>query len=272
MVQEGRRPDGDPLRRRQAPAGEMPVVLGRRRLRASSSTRPSATAWRPTSTARASRSTPTGSASRSRKPFVTIVDDGTQAARPRRDQRRRRGQRRSARRCSWRTASSPPTCTTRSPPSTTGSSRPATGGARATATRPMPRMRTTYMLPGPAREGRDHRVGEEGHLLHELHQRPGADRRGRLHLLREERLPHRGRQADHARSRTSTSSATARRSSRTIDMVADDLAIDEGGWTCGKDGQSVPGLAGHSHRARRVDHRRRPREQGVRWAPWHSRT
>lgn len=25
-----------------------------------------------------------------------------------------------------------------------------------------------------------------------------------------------------------------------IDMVADDLVIDEGGWTCGKDGQSVP--------------------------------
>jgi TldD protein len=25
-----------------------------------------------------------------------------------------------------------------------------------------------------------------------------------------------------------------------IDMVADDLTIDEGGWTCGKDGQSVP--------------------------------
>jgi TldD protein len=25
-----------------------------------------------------------------------------------------------------------------------------------------------------------------------------------------------------------------------IDMVADDLALDEGGWTCGKDGQSVP--------------------------------
>jgi TldD protein len=26
----------------------------------------------------------------------------------------------------------------------------------------------------------------------------------------------------------------------TIDMVGTDLAIDEGGWTCGKDGQSVP--------------------------------
>lgn len=25
-----------------------------------------------------------------------------------------------------------------------------------------------------------------------------------------------------------------------ISMVADDLAIDTGGWTCGKDGQSVP--------------------------------
>ena len=25
-----------------------------------------------------------------------------------------------------------------------------------------------------------------------------------------------------------------------IDMVADDLKIDEGGWTCGKNGQSVP--------------------------------
>jgi TldD protein len=25
-----------------------------------------------------------------------------------------------------------------------------------------------------------------------------------------------------------------------IDMVGDDLKIDEGGWTCGKDGQSVP--------------------------------
>jgi TldD protein len=23
-------------------------------------------------------------------------------------------------------------------------------------------------------------------------------------------------------------------------MVSDDLSIDEGGWTCGKDGQSVP--------------------------------
>jgi TldD protein len=25
-----------------------------------------------------------------------------------------------------------------------------------------------------------------------------------------------------------------------VDMVSDDLAIDEGGWTCGKNGQSVP--------------------------------
>jgi TldD protein len=25
-----------------------------------------------------------------------------------------------------------------------------------------------------------------------------------------------------------------------VDMVSDDLQLDEGGWTCGKDGQSVP--------------------------------
>jgi TldD protein len=25
-----------------------------------------------------------------------------------------------------------------------------------------------------------------------------------------------------------------------VDMVSNDLAVDEGGWTCGKDGQSVP--------------------------------
>jgi TldD protein len=25
-----------------------------------------------------------------------------------------------------------------------------------------------------------------------------------------------------------------------VDMVAGDLSVDEGGWTCGKDGQSVP--------------------------------
>ncbi len=25
-----------------------------------------------------------------------------------------------------------------------------------------------------------------------------------------------------------------------VDMVAGDLAFDEGGWTCGKEGQSVP--------------------------------
>jgi hypothetical protein len=25
-----------------------------------------------------------------------------------------------------------------------------------------------------------------------------------------------------------------------VDMVADDLVIDEGGWTCGKNGQSMP--------------------------------
>ena len=61
---------------------------------------------------------------------------------------------------------------------------------------PMPRMRSTYMLPGPHGKDEISRLGEEGDLLHPLHQRAGADRGGRLHLLREERVPHRGRKAD----------------------------------------------------------------------------
>ncbi len=44
-----------------------------------------------------------------------------------------------------------------------------------------------------------------------------------------------------------------------VDMVADNLKIDEGGWTCGKNGQSVPVMparpsAGLEHRRRRRRH------------------
>ena len=85
---------------------------------------------------------------------------------------------------------------------------PATAGARATATRRMPRMRSTYMLPGPHTTEEIIASVKKGIYCTQLHQRPGEDRRRRLHLLREERLPDRGRQAHPARSRTSTSSAT----------------------------------------------------------------
>ncbi len=48
----------------------------------------------------------------------------------------------------------------------------------------------------PAHPGRDHRVRGPRHRRGDVHERPGPDRRGRLHLLHQERLAHRERQ-DH---------------------------------------------------------------------------
>ncbi len=42
---------------------------------------------------------------------------------------------------------------------------------------PMPRMRSTYMLPGPHKKDEIIASVKKRHLLHPLHQRPGADRR-----------------------------------------------------------------------------------------------
>ncbi len=69
------------------------------------------------------------------KPFVTIVDDGTQAARARRDQRRRRGQRAGRTMLVENGVLTHLPARLRSPRSTTASSPPATGGASATTTR-----------------------------------------------------------------------------------------------------------------------------------------
>ena len=68
----------------EAPAGQMEVVLGAGRLRASCCTRRSATGSRPTSTARGRRTTPTRSASRSRRRcarWSTTARSATRAAR-----------------------------------------------------------------------------------------------------------------------------------------------------------------------------------------------
>ena len=162
--------------------------------RASCCTRRSATAWRPTSTARTSRSTRTRSASRSRRPSSpssTTAPWSTRAARSTSTTRATSAGKTHAGR--GRRAHHLPA----RPISAKHYGVKPTGNGRRESYRyaPMPRMRSTYMLPGPAQEGRDHRLGEEGHLLHQLHQRPGQHRRRRLHVLREERLPDRGRQA-----------------------------------------------------------------------------
>ena len=98
-------------------------------------------------------------------------------------------------RCWSRTACSPPTCTTPSRPATTAWRPPATAGARATATRRCRACARTYMLPGPHAKEEILRSVKRGIYCRDLLERAGPDRRRRLHLLREERLAHRGRQA-----------------------------------------------------------------------------
>jgi TldD protein len=219
-----------PARRR------MPVVMGAARA-ASCCTRRSATAWRPTSTARARRSTPTRSASR-REALRQHRRRRHDRPRARGDQRRRRGQRGGK---TMLVEDGILTTYLHDSISAKHYGVEPTGNGRRESYQhvPMPRMRSTYMLPGPHKPRRDHREREEGHLLRELLQRPGEDRPGRFHLLREERLPDRGRQAhpphqgrEHHRQRT--------QGAREDRHGRDDLKIDEGGWTCGKDGQSVP--------------------------------
>ncbi|MCK7482743.1 MAG: metallopeptidase TldD-related protein [Candidatus Moduliflexus flocculans] len=208
---------------------------------ASSSTRPSATAWRPTSTARASRiySDKIG------KPVAAAL---------RQHRRRRHAAPARAAPSTWTTRATPAGTTDarreRRPrhlparrhlgAATTASRPPATAGARATSYAPLPRMRSTYMLPGPAPEGGDHRLGEEGHLL------PRTSRTARCsigagdftfyvkngYLIEDGKLTRPIKDVNII--------GNGPKVLEKVDMVADDLAIDEGGWTCGKDGQSVP--------------------------------
>ena len=128
---------------------------------------------------------------------------------------------------------------------------------------PVPRMRATYMLPGPHKKDEIIASVKKGIYCTNFTNGQVQHRRGRLHLLRQERLPHRGRQAhdpdqgrQHHRQRPEgpREDRHGRRRPR-----------HRRGRLDVRQGRPVgPGLAGHSHRARRVDHRRRTREEALR--------
>ena len=191
------------------------------------------------------------------QPFVNIVDDGTAGRRARRHQRGRRGQRgrphhagrgRRARHLPARRDLGQ---------ALRREARPATAGARATSTRRMPRMRSTYMLPGPHKKEEIIASVKKGiyctNFTNGQVQIGAGDftfyvKNG--YLIEDGKLTRPIKDVNII--------GNGPKVLEKIDMVADDLAIDEGGWTCGKDGQSVPVSQGHPHRARRLHHRRRP--------------
>ena len=233
--------------------------------RGSCCTRRSATAWRPTSTARTSRSTPTRSASRwpsASSTSSTRARRSTRAA-PSTSTTRATWP---ARRCWSRTASLTTYLHDRISAKHYG-----VAAHRQRPPRELPvRADAAHALDlhaaGAAQEGRDPGLGEEGHLLHALHQRPGEHRRRRLHLLREERLPDRGRQAhapdqgrQHHRQRAEGARARRHGLRRPGDRRGR-LDLRQG-----RPGR--PGLAGHADGPRRLDHRGRQHARRARRAP-----
>ena len=173
------------------------------------------------------------------KPFVNIVDDGTQRQRARRHQRRRRGQRRRPDHAGARTASSPPTSTTRSRAKHYGVKPTGNGRRESYQYAPMPRMRSTYMLPGPHKKEEIIASVKKGIYCSNFSNGQVKIGAGDFtfyvkngYLIEDGKLTRPIKDVNII--------GNGPKVLEKIDMVSDDLAIDEGGWTCGKDGQSVP--------------------------------
>jgi TldD protein len=104
---------------------------------------------------------------------------------------------------------------------------------------PLPRMRATYMLPGP--HGKDEIVRSVKRGLYCEGFSNGQVQIGagdfsffvkNGYLIEDGRLTRPIKDVNII--------GNGPQALERVDMLADDLAIDEGGWTCGKDGQSVP--------------------------------
>jgi TldD protein len=152
---------------------------------ASSCTRPSATAWRPTSTARAPASTPPIGAQVASE-LVTVVDDATHRPRAR------------LRSTSTTRATCPPSARAHRERRARGylhdasrralRARPTGNGRRESFRHDAAAAHDAPPTCSPARTTPEEIIalGEAGHLRETLHQRPGRHRRGRLRLLAQE--------------------------------------------------------------------------------------
>jgi TldD protein len=104
---------------------------------------------------------------------------------------------------------------------------------------PMPRMRATYMLPGPHRREEIVRSVKKGIYCEKFSNGQVKIGAGDFtfyvkngYLIEDGKLTRPIKDVNII--------GNGPKVLEKIDMVSDDLAIDEGGWTCGKDGQSVP--------------------------------
>jgi TldD protein len=104
---------------------------------------------------------------------------------------------------------------------------------------PLPRMRATYMLPGPHRTEEIIRSVKRGIYCANFSNGQVAIGAGDFtfyvkngFLIEDGKLTRPVKDVNVI--------GNGPQALERVDMVSDDLAIDEGGWTCGKDGQSVP--------------------------------
>jgi TldD protein len=104
---------------------------------------------------------------------------------------------------------------------------------------PMPRMRSTYMLPGPHK--RDEIIASVKNGIYCDHFSNGQVQIGAgdfTFFVKNGYLIEDGKLTKPIKDVNIIGNGP--KVLELIDMVGDDLKIDEGGWTCGKDGQSVP--------------------------------
>jgi TldD protein len=104
---------------------------------------------------------------------------------------------------------------------------------------PLPRMRSTYMLPGPHKTEEIIRSVKRGIYCQNFSNGQVNIGAGDFtfyvkngYLIEDGKLTRPVKDVNII--------GNGPKALEQVDMVSDDLAIDEGGWTCGKDGQSVP--------------------------------
>jgi len=104
---------------------------------------------------------------------------------------------------------------------------------------PLPRMRSTYMLPGPHKKDEIIRSVKRGiYCVNFSNGQVNIGAGDFTFYVKNGWLIEDGKLTRPVKDVNIIGNGP--RALELVDMVSDDLAIDEGGWTCGKDGQSVP--------------------------------